>query len=415
MFKAGVAKVKITPPLGVELWGYGIYLNRFAKGVNDELYAKAIEFYDGENKAIIISCDLGGLGRYFVQQCKEEISKSINIPKDNITICATHTHSGPSTVFMRGLGEIDKNYLNFLKEKIVQAAKKSDKDLEKIRIGTGKGEADIGYNRVVKDGIIDKELMVLKVENAVNKTKAILYNYSTHPVTGRGDNFLVSADWPGYASKKIERENKCISIFLQGSCGDIDVKNTGMFKKAKENGETVAQEVLKIQQNIKLKKDLKIKMKTKIINLSLNVPQEKDIGEILARYKKEIKNKNFKKFIQAWKKDILKEISKNPRDSLTTEIQVIQIGEDIVFVMHPSELFTKWGIKIKEISPYKSAFVVGYANDYIGYIPDEEDFKIGDGFRGYAAFRAPMYTGFFPFKENVGEILVQEIKELLRY
>ena len=113
MFKAGVAKVKITPPLGVELWGYGIYLNRFAKGVNDELYAKAIEFYDGENKAIIISCDLGGLGRYFVQQCKEEISKSINIPKDNITICATHTHSGPSTVFMRGLGEIDKNYLNF--------------------------------------------------------------------------------------------------------------------------------------------------------------------------------------------------------------------------------------------------------------------------------------------------------------
>lgn len=44
MFKAGVAKVKITPLLGIELWGYGFYLNRYAKEANDDLYARAIGF-----------------------------------------------------------------------------------------------------------------------------------------------------------------------------------------------------------------------------------------------------------------------------------------------------------------------------------------------------------------------------------
>jgi len=417
--KAGIGKVEITPPLGTELWGYGFYLNRKAVGINDNLYAKAIEFDDGKNKAIIISCDLGGLGRNFVQKCKEEISSSINVPKDNISICAIHTHSGPATVYLKGLGEVDEDYLLFLKEKIVEVAKKADKDIEEVQIGAEIGEVDIGYNRVDKNGLVDKSLVVFRVDKMNKETKAIVYNYSAHPVNGGGRNLLISADWPGYANKKIEKEKKCVSIFLQGSCGDIDVKNAGICEKAEENGEEVAREVLKTCEKIKLKKDMEIKMKTKIINLPLHIPTEKEIEDIVEIYKEvRQRNEKFEGLIQEWKRETLKEIHKNPRDLLPTEVQVLQIGKDIIFVMQPSELFTKWGLKIKEISNSKSTFVVGYANDYIGYIPDKEDFKhkIGGSFHpGYAALMVPIFSGFFHFKEDVGEVLVNEINEIVRY
>ena len=40
----------------------------------------------------------------------EEFEKRYNIPKENILISATHTHTGPSTINMPGWGDIDRNY-----------------------------------------------------------------------------------------------------------------------------------------------------------------------------------------------------------------------------------------------------------------------------------------------------------------
>jgi hypothetical protein len=37
--RAGFAKIAITPPLGTELTGYGVYLERRATEVHDELLA----------------------------------------------------------------------------------------------------------------------------------------------------------------------------------------------------------------------------------------------------------------------------------------------------------------------------------------------------------------------------------------
>ena len=409
MLKAGVAKEKITPPLGVDLWGYGFYLNRKSTGINDELYARAIEFDDGRNKVLIIACDLGGLGRYFVQECKKEIFQSLGIPKDNISVCVTHTHSGPAMIYMEGLGRVDKKYMIFLKEKIIAVAKKADKNREEVKIGVGKGKSEIGFNRVVKDGLIDNELLVLRVDNMDSEVKAIMYNCGVHAVSLRGDNCLISADWPGYTNKKIEEEKHCISIFLQGACGDINVKDPSGYEGLKENGKNLAREIFKVQEKLKWKKNLKIRVITKTIDLPLRILNEEDIEKIMGKYQENRKNENFEKFIQEWRGNAIKEINKNPRDLLPTEIQFIQIGKDICFVMQPSELFTKWQLKIKEISPCENTLVVGYANDYVGYIPDEDDFDR----EGYAAHMVPMITGFFPFENDVGRFLVEEIRKIL--
>lgn len=59
--RAGFGKTLLTPPLGVELAGYGYYLQRQAKYVLDPLYARAVLLEDGARRALMVSCDLLGL------------------------------------------------------------------------------------------------------------------------------------------------------------------------------------------------------------------------------------------------------------------------------------------------------------------------------------------------------------------
>ncbi|MDD5688074.1 MAG: neutral/alkaline non-lysosomal ceramidase N-terminal domain-containing protein [Elusimicrobia bacterium] len=416
--KVGVSKIVITPPVGVDLWGYGYYINRRSVAVHDDLFAKAVLFDDGKNRSMIIVCDLGALGEDSIRECKNEIVKSVNIKKENICICTTHTHAGPVTVNTRAIGTLDENYLKDLKKNIIESAKRAESDLEDVRIGAAKGEIDIGYNRVIENGPKDNELFVMRIDKTSGGTKAVIYNYNAHPVNSGSNNFLISSDWPGQANQNIEKEIGCIPVFLQGYCGDINVKDDGNFEKAKEYGKDISDELLKVYKNIKVKDGLKIDMKSAIINLPLHVPTIEEVDERMEKYsdwrKKDV---NFERFMQEWKEEIMNKVKNNSSNLLPVEIQILKVGKDIVFAIQPSELFTKVGMKIKKIvrdKGFKNVFVVGYANDYVGYIPDEEDFGDGPGrFRNYAAMRAPMFTGFFRYEKNVGAVLVDGLKSLL--
>lgn len=78
---------------------------------------------------------------------------------------------------------------------------------------------------------------------------------------------------------------------------------------------------------------------------------------------------------------------------------------DIALVGIPGELFTSLGIDIKRRSPFRYTYIVSLANDWIGYIPDEEGFRLG----GYQ-----VWTGFHSFAEKgTGEAIVDEVVRLL--
>jgi len=412
MLKAGVSKIKITPRPGLEMAGYGVYINRIGKEIHDDLYARALLFDDGRKKALLIVCDLCGIGRHFVVRYRQEISKTIKIPENNISISATHTHSGPVTVYLRGWGEMDKGYMAFLREKILEAAQEANNNLEPVLVGAGIGKVEIGVNRVVKGGLMDTSLIVLRVDDYKGKTKAVFYNYAAHAVVGGPSNIAVSADWPGFASSKIDAAlGKGTAVFAQGCCGDINAKDacTSSFEKMKEHGEQLAEEALRIYGKIKPAQNLGVSMRSKLVNLPLRVPDEEFVEGIMSRYAEQRKQPDWERFYREWKEDTLREISRNVRDTLPVEIQVLMLGKDILFAMLPGEVFTKWGLKIKKCSPAKNTFVIGIANDEVGYIPDEDDFARN----GYAADMVPVICGFFHFAPNVGETLVAAVRELL--
>jgi hypothetical protein len=85
-------------------------------------------------------------------------------------------------------------------------------------------------------------------------------------------------------------------------------------------------------------------------------------------------------------------------------LQAVVLG-DIVLVGVPGELFTELGLQIKRRSPFRYTYIVELANDYIGYIPDEEAFNLG----GYQ-----VWTGFHSFvAQGTGEAIVEEAVQLL--
>ena len=62
--RAGFGKSDLTPPLGVELTGYGYYLNRRALSVLDPLFARALILEQDGCRSLLISCELLGLNRH---------------------------------------------------------------------------------------------------------------------------------------------------------------------------------------------------------------------------------------------------------------------------------------------------------------------------------------------------------------
>lgn len=405
--KIGYHKVDITPKSNVELCGYGFYLSRKSTGIHDPLYARAIYLRDFSDKEILlISCDLIGINREIVVSTRARIEKETKIIPNKIMVSTTHTHSGPASLYLEGLGKINKKYISFLQDKIVEVAVKAREKESEGEIGFAATQAEIGYNRVEKGNPYDNILTVMALKS--RQHLVIVYNYACHCVSLGRENTFFSADWPFFTNEKVRKETGAECVFLQGFCGDINVKDPQQksFEKAEFYGNIVGEKIVNIFNKIKYKKDPEITMNSKIIILPLDIPLKEKIKQLYNEMKSRANYETWNRFLSQWKKTTLSKINKNCRDFLSTEIQLVTFGNECAFFIVGGEIFNIFGLKIRKFSPYPYNFLVGYANDYIGYIPDEKDFEK----TGYGSTVAPMFTEFFHFRKDVGDVLLNEIR-----
>jgi len=91
----GFSKQDITPRLGVELYGYSGYLNRYAKAVRDRLWARSMAVRQGETTLVLASCDLVFVTRALTAEVRRRVHEATGVAQSHIMVHATHTHSGP--------------------------------------------------------------------------------------------------------------------------------------------------------------------------------------------------------------------------------------------------------------------------------------------------------------------------------
>ena len=116
-WRAGVARADITPETPIRMGGYGARTKPSA-GVRDRLSAKALALDDGAGtRGVILTADLIGIDAPFGEQVLGAIQRRTGVPREHLFVNCSHTHSGPASITLRGLGDPDEAYLDVLARK----------------------------------------------------------------------------------------------------------------------------------------------------------------------------------------------------------------------------------------------------------------------------------------------------------
>jgi len=424
--RAGVAKVDITPPVGVELSGY-VARQQPSVGIHDQLYARALVFDNDRGRAAIVACDLIGLTRTSVEAIRRLVSQNTEVPGENVMVCCTHTHSGPATLRLRNCGEIDKTWVSLLYRRVAQAVMRAEKNLKEVRTGFGQGTVAVGINRRVismqnKKGVVDSSLGILKIEDLNENIVAALLNYPCHAVVLSPENRLVSADFPGAAVRFVERNlpaNPAI-IYTNGACGDINPYFSGnSFAEVERIGTIVGAEAVKIISSTETTHNSDLAAASRTVELPLQEMTREQIEAQLQHHSRHYYSEEAEwpcvkcriyEAMKQWAQETitLLEAGELP-NSVPTEVQAIRIGE-LYIVGIPGEAFCQIGLAIKQRSP-GNTIVIGYANDVVGYIPTEDAFREG----GYEVQEAYKYYSNLMLAPESAPMLIETATNLLGF
>jgi hypothetical protein len=126
--QAGFAAVRITPPLGTPLSGFGDrdFRPDGAKGIHDDLYVRALYLSQEGAEVLIMGFDILFFSRDESDRFKGAIGGRLGLAPSNILLNTSHTHTGPK-VGNWYYTPADPLYLNELEKRTVEAAVEAKK------------------------------------------------------------------------------------------------------------------------------------------------------------------------------------------------------------------------------------------------------------------------------------------------
>ncbi|MBZ5670276.1 MAG: neutral/alkaline non-lysosomal ceramidase N-terminal domain-containing protein [Acidobacteriia bacterium] len=375
--KAGVAKVDITPPTGVPLWGYFDRLTG-AQGTLDPLYARVLVLEVGEKRLALVDLDYGRtFGPASIERIRAAARQSSGI--SYVLVQATHTHAGPVILDEQPSGV--PAWETAAIEKVDKAIQEAHQRAVEVRLGAGYGQTYIGYNRrrVSPDGTVtmlwrnkthvptapvDPTVSVLRIDTAEGKPLAVLVNYSCHPVVFGPDNLQYSADFPGVMTQTVEQAfgaNPPLCFFMQGAPGDINVYDAttplkeDAIGKRDWSGQHLGEEAARVAKAIHTEA---------VPDPSLDFVE--DPLPFRLRWNLE---KLRKGFMATYGADLFKNFSPRVREDWQLPVATVLINKRLAMMTMPGEPFVEFQINWRDRCPVPDAFFLGYANGYYGYFP----------------------------------------------
>ena len=253
--EAAAAKVDITPDLKTEkVWlaGFGAK-GRRPTGVHDPLYARIVLLREGNKTVALVGLDL--LGFYLNDTRALRALWEKGDPSRSLFVHATHTHSGPDTVGLWGptigVSGVNHRYMARVNARVAEALGLLESQLKPATAAGGRGALDPrGLCRDLRDPqVIDPNLSVLRIKGADGKAIATVVNWSCHPeVIGR-ENTLLTADYPGPLCARVEEKTGGQCLFLTGAIGGLMSPDTGTenFYETARIGAAVADAALALK------------------------------------------------------------------------------------------------------------------------------------------------------------------------
>jgi hypothetical protein len=377
-FRAGVARVDITPSGPVCLHGYLEPASRVSAGVHDRLYARAFAFSVGAQSLVIVACDLGTMD--LADYWRRSISETSGLGSERIWLCASHTHSGPLLTLHPSYPD-NVAYTKRLTRVLTQVVAAALRARRPARLAFGTSQSHVGVSRrlIMPDGrvemrpnpagIADPEVAALHVTRTDGTGMGTLFAYACHSRSLRAPNRLVSGDVLGIAAQEVERASGPGAIVgaLAGASGDID---PGRVVDGFD-GEGGAP-----------------------------VDQGRDLGRGVSDALERATPRRVERLRSSIARVVLP--PKHPGHTRAVRVATATFG-DLAIVGLDCEASTEIGLAIKAASPFGSTFVVTNCNGWSGYLPVARQYAEG----GYEVDR----SGFGP---DAASQLVDSVTRTLR-
>jgi neutral ceramidase len=386
---AGAARTAITPPVGVDLCGFGARGGP-SNGVRDDLRACALYLAHGGQEAMILTADLIGLHRDEVAQVRAGVEAACGVAPTHTMVCCSHTHSGPATHCIRFLGKQDDAYLAGLKRHLIGLAQEAKSLARPAVVRGGSAPVQVGVNRrarradggmsigVNAEGPVAPFVSVLAVDDVHGQPLARLFSHAAHPVTLRNENLRMSGDWPGEAQRQVEEvcDAGCVALYAQGCSGNINSDEHGEAALLRQ-GRMVAEAAVAASEAAQTMEAPVLAGASVRARLPLMAPPSKEkLEQIIAQAEAEVARQQaaggygtvmmYGGFAQ-WGRELLEMGDRWPRE-LPFEVQALRVG-DLALVGLPGEVFVEYQLNIAARSPFPQTLVAAYTNGNEGYIP----------------------------------------------
>ena len=224
--KCGVSKREITPDLEGDFGDF--YIAGFATmeaprvtGIHDPIFVRTIVLSDGLTKIALISLEIVGMLRDFVNQVKYTLEAYGFLPK-NVFVFATHTHAGSDTLGLYGpiIGKsgINKRYMLFIIDMIVESIRESEKNLVPVDIFHAYSTRNDLIVNFRDPEMIDGSLHLVKFKSG-ESIIGVFWTFTAHAEMTNRANTEISADYPGLVSGMIEKEFGGVALYGMGLGG----------------------------------------------------------------------------------------------------------------------------------------------------------------------------------------------------
>lgn len=404
-WKAGAARVKITPEKLMWMSGYGSRTSP-AEGTVLDLWAKALAIEDrAGGRIVLVTLDLVGIPRDVSLTVRNGVQAKYGLDHGRIALNCSHTHCGPVVGHnLRSMWDLDSeqlklidDYTTLLQTQLVDLVGEALKRLAPAEISWGGSQTTFAVNRRTNrepeapdliasgklKGPVDHDVPVLAVRDASGKLIAVAFGYACHATVMSFNEW--SGDYPGFAQKYLEEAHPGATALFWAGCGaDQNPLPRRKQELAEKYGRMLADAV-----EVGLAGESLQPLGGKLVvgYEEIELPfAELPTREVL---EKDAQDKN--KFVGRRARSLLAQIAggKPLAPAYPYPVQVWKLGSDLVWITLGGEVVVDYAIRLKqELGPSKT-WVAGYTNDVMAYIPSRRVLLEG----GYEGGGAMVYYG----------------------
>ena len=416
-WRAGTARVNITPQEPIWLAGYGAR-TKPSEGVLQDIYAKALALqHDTDPPAVIVTSDLLGFTSQMAATVADGVVKKYGLPRERLVLNASHTHSAPVTgQLLRPAYPLDdaqsaiiRRYTDKLLHQVVDLVGASLRNLAPAQLAFEQGSAGFAVNRrrvTLRQlpGPVDHDVPVLSVRTADGKLAAVVFGYACHATVL--SDYVVNGDYAGFAQEAIEKDHPgATALFVAGCGADANPLPRRSVDLARSYGKILAVSVAEV---------LGRKMKPVGGPLvpafdRVDIPFQKPPSR--EEFQQRLKDSDASRRRHAqYMLDLLERDGRLP-DRYPYPVQVWQFGRDLTFLALAGEVVVDYSLRFKSQYGWNNTWVAGYSNDVFAYIPSLRVLREG-GYEGGGAMIGYGQPG--PFGAAVEEIIAEKVDELVR-